>query len=166
MDIMMKILLPAGFIALKLTGTFIDFMLGLANSNIQEDTEITTAQVGDSRILSDREFCVALHLSWIHKPEVLELFDLYANSSATDSYVLKGTDTLKNWLSNKTVESFRFRTCVKPKLSENSLGETEIIYESLTAQDSLSKILIDFYNFFSVTKDFLQLRIFNASKVR
>ena len=45
----MKILLPAGFIALKLTGTFIDFMLGLANSNIKEDTEITTAQVRDSR---------------------------------------------------------------------------------------------------------------------
>ena len=63
MDIMMKILLPAGYIALKLTGTFIDFMLGLANSNIQEDTEITTAQVRDSWILSDRESCVASHLS-------------------------------------------------------------------------------------------------------
>ena len=59
----MKILLPTGFIALKLTGTFIDFMLGLANSNIQEDTEIITAQVRDSRTLSDRESCVALHLS-------------------------------------------------------------------------------------------------------
>ena len=57
----MKILLPAGFIALKLTGTFIDFMLGLANSNIQEDTEITTAQVRDSRTLSDRKSCVVLH---------------------------------------------------------------------------------------------------------
>ena len=49
---MMKILLPAGFIALKLTGTFIDFMLGLANSDVQEDTKITTAQVWDSRLLS------------------------------------------------------------------------------------------------------------------
>ena len=48
----MKILLPAGFIALKLTGTFIDFMLGLANSDVQEDTKITTAQVWDSRLLS------------------------------------------------------------------------------------------------------------------
>ena len=45
---MMKILLPAGFIAFKLTGTFIDFMLGLANSNVQEETEITTAKVRDS----------------------------------------------------------------------------------------------------------------------
>ena len=63
MDVMMKILLPAGFIALKLTGTFIDFMLGLANSNIQEDTEITTARVRDSRNLSDRESYVLLHLS-------------------------------------------------------------------------------------------------------
>ena len=60
---MMKILLPAGFIALKLTGTFIDFMLGLANSNVQENTEITTPQVRDSRFLSHRESCVALHLS-------------------------------------------------------------------------------------------------------
>ena len=59
----MKILLPAGFIALKLTGTFIDFMLGLANSNIREDNEITTAQVRDSRILSYEESCFVLHLS-------------------------------------------------------------------------------------------------------
>ena len=60
---MMKILLPAGFIALKLTGTFIDFMLGLANSNVQADTEIITAQVRDSRFSSNRESCIALHLS-------------------------------------------------------------------------------------------------------
>ena len=135
---MMKILLPAGFIALKLTGTFIDFMLGLANSNVQEEIEITTPKVRDSRYLSHREFCFAhLHLSWSLGPEVLELFDLYGNSSATDSYISKGSDTLKTWLSNTTVESFRFRTCVKPKLSENQFGETKIIYESLTAQDSL-----------------------------
>ena len=51
MDVMLKILLPAGFVALKLTGTFIDFMLGLANSNIQEDTEIITAQVRDSQLI-------------------------------------------------------------------------------------------------------------------
>ena len=52
----MKILLPAGFIALKLTGTFIDFMLGLANSNVQEDTEITTAKVRDSRFFYIENF--------------------------------------------------------------------------------------------------------------
>ena len=52
MDVMMKILLPTAFIALKLTGTFIDFMLGLSNSNIQEEIDITTAQVRDSRLLS------------------------------------------------------------------------------------------------------------------
>ena len=45
MDVMMKILLPLCFIALKLTGTFIDFMLGLSNSNVKE--EITTAQARD-----------------------------------------------------------------------------------------------------------------------
>ena len=45
---MMKILLPAGFVTLKLTGTFIDFMLGLSNSDIQEDTLIKTAEVRDS----------------------------------------------------------------------------------------------------------------------
>ena len=60
---MMKILLPAGFIALKLTGTFIDFMLGLANSNVQEDIEITTAKVRDSRLLLHRESYVALRIS-------------------------------------------------------------------------------------------------------
>ena len=47
MDVMMKILLPACFIALKLTGSFIDFMLGLANSNVQEDMNIVTSQVRD-----------------------------------------------------------------------------------------------------------------------
>ena len=71
---MMKILLPAGFIALKLTGTFIDFMLGLANSNVQENTEITTPKVRDSRffyhienlvlpILDDPSKMSHLHLS-------------------------------------------------------------------------------------------------------
>ena len=44
----MKIFLPVGFITLKLTGTFIDFMLGLSNSNIQDVTEIKTAKVRDS----------------------------------------------------------------------------------------------------------------------
>ena len=68
--------------------------------------------------------------------EVLELFDLHGNSSAVNTSTPNtGTDTLKRLLSNKTVESFSFRTCVKPKLSKNELGETEIIYESLTAQD-------------------------------
>ena len=160
MDIMMKILLPAGFIALKLTGTFIDFMLGLANSNVKE-TEITTPQVRDSRFLSHRESCVAPHLSWSLKTEVLELFDLYGNSSATDSYISKGSDTLKTWLSNTTVESFRFRTCVKPKLSENQFGETKIIYESLTAQDSLQNTFEPIFNSYDYNKGF-----FEASKVR
>ena len=45
MDVMMKILLPAGFITMKLTGTFIDFMLGLSNSNVQEEIDIITATV-------------------------------------------------------------------------------------------------------------------------
>ena len=48
MDVMMKILLPAGFVTLKLTGTFIDFMLGLSNSNTEEETVIKTAKVRDS----------------------------------------------------------------------------------------------------------------------
>ena len=154
MDVMMKILLPAGFIALKLTGTFIDFMLGLANSNVQADTEIITAQVRDSRFSSNRESCIALHLSWSLEPEVLELFDLYGNTSATNSYISKGSDTLKTWLSNTTVESFRSRTCVKPKLSENQFGETKIIYESLTAQDSLQNTCEPIFNFYNYNKGF------------
>ena len=64
---------------------------------------------------------------------------LNGSSTAADSLVLKGTSTWKNLLGKKTVESFSFRTCVKPKLSENRLGETEIIYESLTAQELLRK---------------------------
>ena len=49
MDVMMKILLPACFIALKLTGSFIDFMIGLANSSVQENIDIVTSQVRVSR---------------------------------------------------------------------------------------------------------------------
>ena len=41
---MMKILLPACFIALKLTGTFIDFMLGLSNSEIAEEKDFLIAK--------------------------------------------------------------------------------------------------------------------------
>ena len=44
----MKILLPAGFIVLKLTGSFIDFMLGLSNSNVQDEQNFKTAPVRDS----------------------------------------------------------------------------------------------------------------------
>ena len=62
---------------------------------------------------------------------------LNGSSSVVDSLVSKGVYTLKNLLGKKTVESFSFRTCVKPKLSKNELGETNIIYESLTTQDSL-----------------------------
>ena len=52
MDIMMKIVLPACFISLKLTGSFIDFMLGLANSNVQEDIDLVASQVRDQRIIN------------------------------------------------------------------------------------------------------------------
>ena len=62
---------------------------------------------------------------------------LNGSSSVVDSLVSKGVYTLKNLFGKKTVESFSFRTCVKPKLSKNELGETNIIYESLTTQDSL-----------------------------
>ena len=53
MSVMMKILLPSCFIALKLTGSFIDFMLGLANSSVQniEGIDIVTSQVKDSRTM-------------------------------------------------------------------------------------------------------------------
>ena len=49
---MMKIVLPACFISLKLTGSFIDFMLGLANSNVQEDIDLVATQVRDQRIIN------------------------------------------------------------------------------------------------------------------
>ena len=76
MDVLMKILLPACFIALKLTGSFIDFMLGLANSSVQEDIDIVTSQVRDSRTVyydSKLELLITLsylglgtiHISWI-----------------------------------------------------------------------------------------------------
>ena len=141
MDIMMKILLPAGFVTLKLTGTFIDFMLGLSNSNSREETSIKTAKVLDST----RIWLILYEpngISWRTKNEsfetvVKELFNLYENTTSVDSTVSKSTDKLKKMLGNETVESFSFRTCVKPILTSNQFGETDIVYESLTAQDLL-----------------------------
>ena len=60
MDVMMKILLPTCFIALKLTGSFIDFMLGLANSNVQEDIDIVTSQVRVSLTVNDGSYRIDL----------------------------------------------------------------------------------------------------------
>jgi len=68
---------------------------------------------------------------------VKELFNLYENTTSVDSTVSKSTDKLKKMLGNETVESFSFRTCVKPILTSNQFGETDIVYESLTAQDLL-----------------------------
>ena len=171
-DVMMRILLPACFIALKLTGSFIDFMLGLANSNVQEDLNIATSQVRDPRIMSYDSNHIELLVRdntniLIHeslKTVVEDLLALNGSSAVVDSLASKGTYTLKNLLGRKTVESFNFRTCVKPKLSENRFGDTEIIYESLTAQDLLQKS--------SKLKNPLMIRIFlenlkffDASKV-
>ena len=98
------------------------------------------------------------------KTVVEDLLALNGSSAVVDSLASKGTYTLKNLLGRKTVESFNFRTCVKPKLSENRFGDTEIIYESLTAQDLLQKS--------SKLKNPLMIRIFlenlkffDASKV-
>ena len=52
-NVMMKIILPASFIALKLTGSFIDFMLGLANSNVQEEIDLVASQVRDPRTMNN-----------------------------------------------------------------------------------------------------------------
>ena len=52
-NVMMKIILPASFIALKLTGSFIDFMLGLAYSSNQEDIDLVASQVRDPRMMNN-----------------------------------------------------------------------------------------------------------------
>ena len=158
MDVMMKILLPACFIALKLTGSFIDFMLGLANSSVHEDIEISTSQVRDSQLQS--------HL-WDqrYRESFITVVDdiLALNGSSVvvmNSLVSKGTYTLKYLFGNKIVESFSFRTCVKPKVSENRFGQAEIIYESLTAQDLLRKKILRVCKLI-----FVKIKVFEASKV-
>ena len=146
MDVLMKILLPVCFIALKLTGCFIDFMLGFANSSVQEDIDLDTFQVRDSRAVNHGSNRIERILSSVdygyhesYETVVEDLLTLNGTSAVEDFLVSKGSYTLKNLLGKKTIESFKFRTCVKPKLSENRLGETEIVYESLTTQDLLPK---------------------------
>ena len=144
MDVMMKILLPACFIALKLTGSFIDFMIGLANSSVKEDIDIVTSQVRVSRTAHPGSNRIELiSSSWDfrygkpYETVVEDFLTLNGSSTAVDFLVSKGTNKLKNLFGKKTVESFKFRTCVKAKLSENRFGQAEIIYESLTAQEKL-----------------------------
>ena len=60
MHVMMKIFLPACFISLKLTGSFIDFMLGLANSNVQEDIDLVASQVRDPRTMNNDSSLIEL----------------------------------------------------------------------------------------------------------
>ena len=100
----MKILLPACFIALKLTGTFIDFMLGLSNSK--------DIHLGIKGVFAQGE-------------ESLAVRDFKTSEIGV--------------LDSETVKSFSFRTCVNPKLIEQDSGETKIVYQSLTAKESLRK---------------------------
>ena len=105
---------------------------------------------------------ILIHESF--KTVVEDLLALNGSSAVVDSLASKGTYTLKNLLGRKTVESFNFRTCVKPKLSENRFGDTEIIYESLTAQDLLQKKLLALKPL-SDLNIFRQFYVFDASKV-
>ena len=109
---MMKILLPACFIALKLTGTFIDFMLGLSNSEIAEEKDFIIAKA------------------------VQEEFSLYKNETNVETEDSK-TSMVKKLLGSEIVKNFSFRTCVNPKLEKQDSGETKITYQSLTTQESL-----------------------------
>ena len=51
---------------------------------------------------------------------------------------------MKKLFGTQIVETFRFRTCVDPKITEES-GGTEIIYESLTAQDFFQNLYRGFH---------------------
>ena len=145
--LIMKIILPVCFITLKFTGSFIDFMLGLANANVQEDNDIVITQVRDSRNTNHGSNLIELISSLIdyryresYETAITD-FAVNGSSTAKDSLVTKGSSTLKNLLGKNTVKSFKFRTCVKPKLSEIRNGEAEITYQSLTAQDLLLESL-------------------------
>ena len=84
---------------------------------------------------------------------VENLLSLNESSTVVESLVSKGTFKLKDLLGKKTIESFSFRTCVKPKLLENRFGDTEIIYESLTAQDLL-RTRSQIHIFYSLSIDY------------
>ena len=124
MDIMMKILLPACFIALKLTGTFIDFMLGLSNSEITEEKDFEIAKA------------------------IQEEFSLYQNETNIEKEN-SNTAMVKKLLGSEIVKNFSFRTCVNPKLAKQKSGETKITYQSLTTQESLKNT-----NFLSLSSNY------------
>ena len=50
---------------------------------------------------------------------------------------------MKNLFGTQIVESFRFRTCVDPEIKKESAA-TEIIYESLTAQEFFQNLYSGF----------------------
>ena len=78
---------------------------------------------------------------------VQEIFNFNTNSTKADtkvSKISKGTNIMKKVFGTQIVESFKFRTCVDPKIMEES-SETEIIYESLTAQGTFQNLYRGFH---------------------
>ena len=59
------------------------------------------------------------------------------------SKISKGTNIMKRLFGSQIVESFRFRTCVDPEIKKESAA-TEIIYESLTAQEFFQNLYSGF----------------------
>ena len=86
------------------------------------------------RILSQK-YIVQQRIYESFETAVLDLFELYGNSTIEVSKISKGTNIMKNILGKTTIESFSFRTCVNPLLSKNELGQTKIVYESLTTKN-------------------------------
>ena len=66
------------------------------------------------------------------------MFKINENKTLID-YEDTKTSELKNILGSEIVESFSFRTCVNPKLVKKDSGETNIVYQSLTAKDLLQR---------------------------
>ena len=93
------------------------------------------------RILSQK-YIVQQRIYESFETAVLDLFELYGNSTIEVSKISKGTNIMKNILGKTTIESFSFRTCVNPLLSKNELGQTKIVYESLTTKDEYQSLIL------------------------
>ena len=114
LDVLLKLLLPMSFIALKITGSYIDFMLALGL--------VKFAKTADSMICLN-----SIDLKRYMIPVKVNSENEGLKSNASSS--------MKNLLGEKMVQSFYFRTCVDATI-ENDGDNTQIRYSSLTADIS------------------------------
>ena len=160
LDVLLKLLLPLSFIALKLLGSFIDFMLALGLVNLTANPflimdHVLKVELQFTKKKVNSEDAGATVLS---APDAtpIEMEEQFQNATLFDKVqqqvqkqviaAAAAAAELKaafvDALGESLVESFNFRTCVEPTLTFlSSRNEYKIRYTSLTADTSQAPLI-------------------------